>query len=194
MISFAIAFVNTLRYGGGMDAKLNRDRWLTAGLQSLAEQGPEGLRIMPIAEQLGVTKGSFYWHFKDLDAYRSALLDEWEQRFTLEAIQYLEKEQRDPHEKLRMWITGAAYSDFRLDRAIRFWSLNHAAAKKARSRVDAERINYLSKLLRDVGWSKDEAATLGQWAYCAWIGYATIDQSISEKQIKLIISVLTPAR
>lgn len=176
-----------------MDEKLNRQRWLSAGLQALAEEGPEGLRIMPIAEQLGVTKGSFYWHFKNLEAYRTALLEEWEQSYTQEAITCLENDNNDPYTKLRTWIIGAAYSDFKLDRAIRSWSLNNPAVREVRARVDQERINYLAKLLRGVGWSKDEALTLGQWAYCAWVGYATLDgPSTTEKQLKLILSILMP--
>ncbi|MBI1889458.1 MAG: TetR/AcrR family transcriptional regulator [Burkholderiales bacterium] len=193
IITSTIALVNTLRYGDIMDEKLNRQRWLTAGLQALAEEGPEGLRIMPIAEQLGVTKGSFYWHFKNLEEYRTALLEEWEQSYTQEAIQCLEKDNNDPHTKLRTWIIGAAYSDFKLDRAIRSWSLNNPAVREVRARVDLERINYLAKLLRGVGWSKDEALTLGQWAYCAWVGYAALDGPVTtEKQLKLILSILLP--
>ncbi|TCS35146.1 TetR family transcriptional regulator [Paucimonas lemoignei] len=175
-----------------MDDKLNRQRWLTAGLQTLAEVGPEGLRIMPIAEQLGVTKGSFYWHFKNLEDYQAALLEEWEHSYTQEAIQYLEKEESDPTTKLRTWITGAAYADFKLDRAIRSWSLNNTNVREVRARVDQERIDYLAKLLRAVGWSKEEALTLAQWTYCAWVGYAILDGTTTEKQLKLILSILTP--
>ena len=176
-----------------MDDKLNRQRWLTAGLQALANEGPEGLRIMPIAEQLGVTKGSFYWHFKNLDEYQAALLEEWEKSYTQEAIHCLENDKADPASKLRIWITGAAYADFKLDRAIRSWSLNNPAVREVRARVDQDRIDYLTKLLREVGWSKDEALTLAQWTYCAWVGYATLDgATTTEKQLRLILSILTP--
>jgi AcrR family transcriptional regulator len=191
--SSVVAIVNTVRYGVVMDEKLNRQRWLTAGLQALAEVGPEGLRIMPIAEQLGVTKGSFYWHFKNLKDYQTAVLAEWERCYTGDAIQCLENDRLDSKEKLRTWIVGAAYSDFRLERAIRTWSLHNAAVREVRARVDTDRINYLAKLLRAVGWSRDEAQTLGQWTYCAWIGYTTLDDaSIAEKQLKLILTILLP--
>jgi AcrR family transcriptional regulator len=193
IITPTIAIVNTLRYGAIMDQKLNRQRWLTAGLQTLADEGPEGLRIMLIAQQLGVTKGSFYWHFKSLEDYQDALLEEWERCYTQEAIRCLESDNSDHSTKLRNWIIGAAYSDFRLDRAIRSWSLNNSAVREVRSRVDHERINYLAKLLRGVGWPKDEALTLGQWTYCAWVGYATLDgPATTEKQLKVILSLLQP--
>jgi AcrR family transcriptional regulator len=193
IISPLFALVNTLRYGGGMDDKLNRQRWLVAGLQALAEGGPEALRIMPIAEQLQVTKGSFYWHFKNLEDYRTAVLEEWERYYTGDAIASLDHDRIEPGEKLRTWIVGATYADLRLERAVRSWSLNNPAVTKVRQRVDAERMDFLVKLLRGVGWSAEEARTLGQWAYCAWLGYATLDDVVfTDHQLKLILSRLIP--
>lgn len=176
-----------------MDDKLNRHRWLTAGLQALAEEGPEGLRIMPIAQQLGVTKGSFYWHFKNLEAYQSALLEEWEASYTQEAIKWIESDKSAPDTKLRTWITGAAYANFKLDRAIRSWALTNSSAREVQARVDQSRIDYLAKLLRGIGWKKEDAVTLGYWTYWAWVGYATLDGPVTtEKQLKLIFSILEP--
>jgi AcrR family transcriptional regulator len=193
IMALDFAFVNTLGYGGGMDEKLNRQRWLTAGLQTLAEAGPDALRIMPIAAQLQVTKGSFYWHFKNLEDYRTAVLDEWERHYTGDAIACLDQDGIAPAEKLRIWIVGAAYADLRLERAVRSWSLNNAAVTEVRRRVDAKRIAFLIKLLGDVGWAPDAAQTLGQWAYCAWLGFATLDDAaFTDQQLKLIVSRLMP--
>jgi AcrR family transcriptional regulator len=176
-----------------MDKRLNRQRWLSAGLETLATIGPEGLRIMPIAEQLGVTKGSFYWHFKNMDDYQQALLAEWENLYTQEAIRWIEGEASEPQAKLKNWITGAAYADFRLDRAIRSWAQANPAAQEIRTRVDQDRIAYLAKLLRGVGWSKEEAASLADWTYCAWVGYTMMDLPPStDKQLRLILSRLNP--
>lgn len=193
IITPAFAFVNTLRYGINMDEKRNRQSWLDAGLQALAEKGPDGVRIMPIAEQLGVTKGSFYWHFKNLEVYESALLEEWEQSHTQAAIECVDNIDGDAALKLRYWITGSLGANFMLDRAIRSWSLTNQKAREVHTRVDQKRIDYLAKLLRGSGWSKDEAMSLGQWTYWAWIGYSTLDgPAASDKQVKLILSILEP--
>jgi hypothetical protein len=120
---------------------------------------------------------------------------EWERLYTQEAINWIESDNKDPGTKLRTWITGAAYSDFKLDRAIRSWSLVNPGVREVRMRVDQERIDYLAKLLRGIGWSKEEALTLGQWTYWAWVGYATLDgAAATEKQLKLIFSILEPRR
>ena len=193
MIASCFAFVNTIRYGVGMDTKLNRHRWLTAGLQALAEAGPEALRIMPIAERLQVTKGSFYWHFKNLEDYQAAVLEEWERHYTGEAIASLDHDRIEPREKLRTWVIGATYADLRLERAVRSWALNSAIVNTVRRRVDGERIEFLVKLLCGVGWPPETARTRGQWAYCAWLGYATLDEvEFTDRQIGLILSRLMP--
>jgi AcrR family transcriptional regulator len=57
--------------------RLGREEWVAAALDALARDGEAGLRVEPLAKRLGVTKGSFYWHFKDRDALVGAALDAW---------------------------------------------------------------------------------------------------------------------
>src|SRR5260370_33233181 len=60
--------------------------WAGAALQLIAEAGLGALTVEALAARLGVTKGSFYWHFKGRSELLSAALDRWEQRATAEAI------------------------------------------------------------------------------------------------------------
>jgi AcrR family transcriptional regulator len=87
-----------------MDTKKNRDDWLVAGLDALAHEGAGGLRVMSIAQKLGVTKGSFYWHFNGLEEYLRALIEYWEQCYTQKAIECVENLGDDAHTKLRHWF------------------------------------------------------------------------------------------
>jgi AcrR family transcriptional regulator len=193
MIAPGLANVNTFRYGSAMDEKQDRQSWLNAGLQALANAGPEGLRIMPIAEQLGVTKGSFYWHFKNLETYQAALLEEWEQGHTQEAIECVESTGGDGHAKLRKLFMGSAVSDLKLGRAIRSWSLTHSGARDVQARVDQKRIAYLAHLLRAKGWPEQDAQTLAHWSYWAFTGYATVDgPPVTASQLELVLQILTP--
>lgn len=57
--------------------RLGREAWIVAAIDALAREGEAGLRVEPLAKRLGVTKGSFYWHFKDRDALLAATLDAW---------------------------------------------------------------------------------------------------------------------
>mgnify|MGYP001820637128 CR=1 FL=1 len=57
--------------------RLTKEAWINAGLSALKEHGPDALKAEALARRLGTTKGSFYWHFKDIPAYHDALLDVW---------------------------------------------------------------------------------------------------------------------
>jgi AcrR family transcriptional regulator len=193
MVVLCLDKVNTLWYGDAMDDKENRLSWLNAGLQALAAQGPEGLRVMQIAKQMGVTKGSFYWHFKDLAEFQTAVLDEWERCHTRQAIACVEAFGGDHATKLRNVFLGSAGDNFPLARSVRAWSLINANAREVQTRVDQSRIDYLEQLLRGVGWADEDAVVLARWSYCAFIGYSTLEgPSVNVTQLELVLGILIP--
>src|SRR4051812_666680 len=66
--------VNTAVYGM---TKLGPDDWIDAGLSALQSSGFGALKADTLAKHMGVTRGSFYWHFQDLDAFHEAVLKRW---------------------------------------------------------------------------------------------------------------------
>ena len=66
----------------GAGRRLSVDDWIQAGFALLAEGGPNALRVDRLCEQLGVTKGSFYWHFKNRGELLEALLEHWSREMT----------------------------------------------------------------------------------------------------------------
>ena len=60
--------------------RLNRDDWLDAAFKAVVEGGFDNVRVLVIADALGVTRGSFYWHFADHAELVSALLARWKER------------------------------------------------------------------------------------------------------------------
>ena len=62
--------------------RLSRNDWVRGALEILQERGVDGVKVVVIAERLGVTSGSFYWHFKDLRELLECLLDYWETELT----------------------------------------------------------------------------------------------------------------
>jgi len=81
-----------------MDNRLGKSDWLRAARLALLHHGPDGVRVEPLARDLGVTKGSFYWHFSDRSDLLEALLAEWEAESSL-LIEGLAES--DPVEALR---------------------------------------------------------------------------------------------
>jgi AcrR family transcriptional regulator len=59
------------------NSRLSVDDWVQEGFRVLAEDGVKALTLGNLCTRLGVTKGSFYWHFSDMTAYRTALVDTW---------------------------------------------------------------------------------------------------------------------
>ena len=57
-----------------------RSSWIEQGLRALAAGGADAVRIEPLAQALGVTRGGFYWHFDDRRALLEEILDAWERR------------------------------------------------------------------------------------------------------------------
>src|SRR5213592_4439943 len=78
-----------------------RSTWIDAGLRALAAGGPDAVRIEPLAQELGVTRGGFYWHFESRRAFLEAMLDTWERRSTDETLERVEREGGDARDKVR---------------------------------------------------------------------------------------------
>jgi AcrR family transcriptional regulator len=123
-----------------------RSDWIRQGLRALAEGGPDAVRIEPLAKELGVSRGGFYWHFADRSALLAAMLDAWEQATTEEAAERLDSTGGDTPAKLRRLFTLTSPSVVKTDLAIRDRARrDHAVAGRLR-RIDNRRMGYLRAL------------------------------------------------
>ncbi len=78
-----------------------RGAWVDAALKALAAGGPDAVRVEALAVSLGVSKGGFYWHFKDRQALLEELLDTWEKAVVEDVIARVESQPADPRAKLQ---------------------------------------------------------------------------------------------
>src|SRR5438270_3616032 len=126
-------------------ARTPRSSWIDEGLRALAEGGPDAVRIEPLAQALGVTKGGFYWHFDDRRALLEEILDMWERASVDEVIERVESEGGDTRTKLRRLSTLAASSDepLRIDLAVRDWARREPTVAERLRRVDNRRMDYM---------------------------------------------------
>src|SRR5215204_662530 len=82
LYSAALAPVNTVVYGGALPGEpmadqLSAQDWVDLGLKTLAKSGFTALKAEPLAKAMGVSRGSFYWHFADIGAFHAAILTRW---------------------------------------------------------------------------------------------------------------------
>lgn len=121
-----------------------RSKWIEEGLRVLGARGPDAVRIEPLAQALGVTKGGFYGHFADRNALIQAMLDTWERAATDEVIERVEREGGDAMTKARR--AGAlTFSEelLTIDLAVRDWARRDQAVAERLRRVDNRRMDYL---------------------------------------------------
>ncbi len=151
------------------EKRLSAADWETAALDALAEHGLTGVAIEPLARRLGVTKGSFYWHFTDRDALLRAALRRWEESYTERVIDRVAVE-RDPRQRLTRLI-GNVLVGGRSDRIHLALSVApHPLAREALARVTRRRLDYLESCYVDLGQTRREARRSALAAYTAYVG------------------------
>lgn len=151
--------------------RLTPDDWARAALAAIAQGGVAAVAVETVAAELGATKGSFYWHFKNRDALIQAALDRWEQRRTESVIEELERE-ADPAKRLRK-VIEAGFELGPTDRAEIALLANpeHPAAVRAVRRVADRRIAYIAEQLERLGWHSDDALDRAVLLYYVYVGY-----------------------
>ena len=125
-----------------------RSSWIDQGLRALAAGGPDAVRIEPLAQALGVTRGGFYWHFDDRRALLEEMLDTWERRSTDEVLERVETEGGDARDKVRRaGMLTFSRELLPIDLAVRDWARRDEAVARRLRRVDNRRMEYLRALI-----------------------------------------------
>ncbi len=150
--------------------------WIDAAFTALGRGGVQAIRAEALARQLKVSKGSFYWHFKDVPELRAQMLRRWSEQATARIIDAIDAHMASPRERLRLLLTHIAdgevgcYGGKDLDAAIRGWARHDAAAQEALAAVDARRLDYVAALFRDCGIEAKASEIQARLLYGALIG------------------------
>jgi len=152
-------------------SRLSATVWEQAALDVIAEQGVAAVAVEPLARRLGVTKGSFYWHFGTRDELLEATLRRWEQADAGALIAQVDRI-ADPRERLlelfrrtsREMRSHVIYSGL-------LKALDHPAVRPVMQRVSQRRIQYLALAYRALGLSRRDATHRARLAYAAYVGF-----------------------
>jgi AcrR family transcriptional regulator len=138
--------------------RLSIDDWVQAGFAVLAEGGPNALRLDAVCERLGVTKGSFYWHFADLPTYRTALIEAWGSLNDQERQQFEDSESFSPRERLRHMMDAVVRpQQWALERAMRVWALTDDAVAANVRKSDGRVLHAVFTAFTDAGFEPEDA-------------------------------------
>lgn len=153
--------------------------WVEAAFDLLAEGGIDAVRVDPLAKRLGVTRGSFYWHFKDREALHKAMLKQWRKWATYQVGDKIERAAPDARERLRKNLAlptagPRAKRAAAIEMAIRFWARRDKEAASAVQRIDHQRLRYYAKHFVELGHSEEDARQRAYLFYAALMSQAII--------------------
>ena len=172
-----------------MADQLSAADWLHQGLRTLAKGGYTVLKAEPLAKAMGVSRGSFYWHFADIGAYHAAILKHWRDVAAEQVIADLETVSND-RDALALLLRRAFSSTPALENAVRTWATVDPAARAAVQAIDQRRLGYIETMLRQGGFSADMARARAQILYWAFVGFALSDKPLPPARRAAVLAEL----
>lgn len=169
-----------LREGGGRH-NLSVEEWAEAALDAMAAGGIDAVAVEPLARRLGVTKGSFYWHFPNRVALIKAALALWERRETDDTLISI-GEEPDPYERIVKVFkrANASYLAGRLYLALAAASDDPVVGEVVR-RVSARRLSFLHSCYRGLGLDEHQAKLWSTFAYATFIGNQQVHRDTPDR-------------
>jgi AcrR family transcriptional regulator len=167
-------------FSNQVESRMSAEDWAQAALDLIAEQGVGAVAVEPLARRLGVTKGSFYWHFPSRDALLQAALERWE-LFEQEQVFGSLEDVPDPRVRLRQLFQMVAhevqphiiYSEL-------LKALDHPMVRPVIDRVSQRRLDYLVASFRQAGLSSTDARHRARLAYAAYVGFLQLSLQLQQ--------------
>ena len=172
-----------------MSDQLSAKDWLDQGLKTLAKSGFTALKAEPLAKAMGVSRGSFYWHFADIGAFHAAILKHWREVAAEQIIANLEAAS-DNRDRLPLLLRQAFGGRLVLENAVRTWATVDPAARSAVQAIDRRRLSYVESMLRAAGLSPGVARARAQILYWAFVGFARSDKPLPRAKQRAVLDEL----
>ena len=145
--------------------KHTAEDWLAAGMAALHDEGHRGLRIKNLADKLGVTTGSFYWHFRNAEEFHRKLLDHW---MRWDTTQVSQEAKLDAHPLQRLVSLIEKRDLLTYGDAVREWARTSEDAARAITRVETMRHRRVAEMLVQSGLDEHTASVRAQ--IVVWVG------------------------
>lgn len=160
--------------------------WIKCGIARLAKDGVESVRVEVLARDLGVSKGSFYWHFRDRDELLMQMLEAWEGS----EAEWLSTEETDGVEKpnaASRWarfVERSAQPDrIREEIAVRAWARRDERVATRVADVEKRRVRVIANILGEVGFARDSADSWSEMVCLVYSGW--LDRTARDGEFRL---------
>ncbi len=155
---------------GELGGKVAREDWIQAALKALHEEGHMAATPNRLARQLGLTRGSFYHHFRGLDDFIDAIMERFESDGIISGFEQAERDGLDPWQQLHGMLSFAETRSFHLELALRAWGLNHTRVAHHLERIDVERERRLIPVFTRLMHDPEQGRRIARLAMLAFIG------------------------
>ena len=172
-----------------MTKRLTMHDWIAFGLATLIRSGFQALKADILARRLGVSRGSFYWHFADLETFHAQVIEYWRQVATEAVIADLDRYDSGEH-RLDVLLRGALGHSALLELRMRAWADKSDRAARAVKAVDARRKAYIERLLEEADIPAALAATRAKLLYWAYLGAALSRDKLTDERLEPIVAEL----
>ena len=161
--------------------------WIEAAAEVLLDKSVDAVRVEVLSKNLGVTRGSFYWHFKDRDDLLRQLLARWRDLATERIIERFEKRNIKPRDLLRDLLLlpfrgDAAKAAAATELAIRGWARRDETARQFVDDVDSKRLSYIAQCFSALGFDIGEARMRAFALYSYELSESLLSNQGTEKQ------------
>lgn len=162
----------------GGNTKVTREQWLDLALQTLIAHGVEGVRVLPLAQKLGVSRSSFYWYFKSRQDLLNQLLEHWRETNTKVILERAARPAptvvRGVLNVFECWADERLFNP-QLDFAIRSWARRSKAVRKSIDKADNDRLGAIRDMYMRYGYDEEDAFIRARVLYYMQIGYYMLD-------------------
>jgi AcrR family transcriptional regulator len=184
--------------------QLTPQDWIKAAFRTLARGGVGSIKAETLAKTLKATKGSFYWHFKDVPSFRREMLALWEADATAAIITHVDAAASPGLERLALLVNIIStmnaendYGGLSAEPAIRDWARSDREVAKALNRVDANRVAYVARLFEEAGYVSNMAKIKADLFYSGFVGLQTLAASRASEikpQMSELLRLMTNRR
>lgn len=195
-----------LSVSSGSSSRLSREDWIDAAYAAVVEGGFSAVRVLTLAEAIGVTRGSFYWHFGSQSELVEALIDRWCAAESERQRSAAATRPADARQALQGWLQAltetapdSSYPHLRFGLALRTYASRNEAAAQRLSEVDRNRLDMLQKVFQDLTPDPVRARRHAMAYYLAMGGMAlsmsnkALDPAVAQEMIESILQATVPA-
>ena len=160
--------------------RLTRESWIKSAFNTLYEEGIDLVRVERLAKKLKVTKGSFYWHFKNRTELLDALIEYWNDEMTKSVMENALMFHGDPVQRIFNTLKDIISNErTKYDPVVRAWANHDNKAKQYVEKVDKLRLTFLIELFTDAGFDAEESEIRARMLYYYVLGEAYVTRKES---------------